>query len=74
LVRAEAAWHLAGKRSREPDLTFFMLDIHMSNYLTISGRRDYDLALVERILARVQQHPLYAGMDLEAYWSTLEPP
>jgi hypothetical protein len=56
--------------SREPRLTFFTLELHVSNFLGITGGRDYDFALVERIAAYVEEHPTYPGIDLDAYWGT----
>jgi hypothetical protein len=73
LVRAEARWRLdqlePGQLARdEPALTFFTLTQQVGNYLWISGRRDYDELLIERIVEYVTRHPPYAGMDIDAYW------
>src|SRR5579859_1219424 len=56
--------------SHEPRLMFFSLVLHVSNYLFISGRRDYDFSLVERIAAYVEEHPMYPGIDIRVYWAT----
>jgi hypothetical protein len=83
-VRAEATWRLrqldaseaatthatSGMGAdNEPSPTFFMLWLHVSNYLANSGRRDYDVPLVERIAEHVVRHPPYAGMHINAYWA-----
>jgi hypothetical protein len=56
--------------SLEPRLTFFALELHVSNFLGITGRRDYDFPLVERIAAYVEEHPTNPGIDLHAYLGT----
>ena len=38
--------------------------------LGISGGRDYDFPLVQRIAAYVEEHPTYPGIDLYVYWRT----
>jgi hypothetical protein len=60
----------AADASVEPQLKFLTLELHVSNFLGISGRRDYDYPLVERIAEYAEQHPTYAGIDLHAYWET----
>ena len=61
---------IARDACREPRLTFFALELHVSNYPGITGGRDYDFALVERIAAYAEAHPTYPGLDLNAYWGT----
>jgi hypothetical protein len=48
-----------------------VLEQHVTNFLGIAGRRDYDSPLVERIAAHVGEHPMYPGIDLYAYWGTV---
>jgi hypothetical protein len=83
LVQAEAQWRLeelrlqhhpetsgAAPKSQldEPEPSFLKLKINVGNYLSISGRQDYDLKLVEQVTAYLREHPITIGYDIEAYW------
>jgi hypothetical protein len=45
--------------------------LHVGNYLAVSGEPDYDVTLVEAIVEHLSAHPITQGYDQDSYWQTL---
>jgi hypothetical protein len=83
LVRLEAQWHLRELKvsqqklfafaavPSELDPDFSKLGQNLHNYLSITGRRDYDLPLVEKVAQHLREHPIEPGYDIQSYWGAL---
>jgi hypothetical protein len=79
LVRAEAAWLLEEARAGrslgspgatpEPIPTFFHLKIALWNYLSLTGRADYDLDLADALARYLRERPIVVPVDLEHYYA-----
>lgn len=56
-----------------PKPSFSEIRHHVSNYLSLSGERDYDVSLVEAVVQHLRQRPITPGsdFDIHAYWSPL---
>jgi hypothetical protein len=82
LVRLESRWHLDEFRAcvhprllSKPERCaglmpdFFALRLNLFNYLGHTQRADFDVALLEKLIAFLQEHPFAAGMDIHEYWA-----